>query len=89
MIEACPSYKYSVDGSKTGILRIDVLPQYENERCLKSCLQWFWNIFTGFWSKGSFAESTRAYNRNLLKQFYFVTAMDERNISFRDYFILF
>lgn len=40
MVEICPSYKYSADGSKIGILRIDLLPEYENERCLMNCLLW-------------------------------------------------
>ena len=38
MVEICPSYKYSVDGSKIGILRIDLLPKYENEKMLKELL---------------------------------------------------
>ena len=38
MVEICPSYKYSADGSKIGILRIDLLPEYENEKMIKELL---------------------------------------------------
>ena len=38
MVEICPSYKYSADGSKIGILRIDLLPEYENEKMLNELL---------------------------------------------------
>ena len=85
MVEICPSYKYSADGSKIGILRIDLLPEYENEKMIKELLTVILeHIYEDF--------EVQAYataRRSILKQFHFVAAMDECNISFRDYFIRF
>ena len=66
MVEICPSYKYSADGSKIGIYE-----DFEVQAVLMK------------------AQEYATERRNILKQFHFVAAMDECNISFRDYFIRF
>lgn len=87
-----PSYKYSADGSKIGILRIDLLPKYENEKMLKELLTLILeHIYEDFEVQAVLmkAQEYATARRNILKQFHFVAAMDECNISFRDYFIRF
>ena len=88
MVEICPSYKYSADGSKIGILRIDLLPEYENEKMLNVILE---HIYEDFEVQAVLikAQEYATARRSILKQFHFVAAMDECNISFRDYFIRF
>ena len=92
MVEICPSYKYSADGSKIGILRIDLLPEYENEKMIKELLTVILeHIYEDFEVQAVLmkAQEYATERRNILKQFHFVAAMDECNISFRDYFIRF
>ena len=92
MVEICPSYKYSADGSKIGILRIDLLPEYENEKMLNELLTLILeHIYEDFEVQAVLmkAQEYATARRNILKQFHFVAAMDECNISFRDYFIRF
>lgn len=56
MVEICPSYKYSADGSKIGILRIDLLPEYENEKMIKELLTVILeHIYEDFVSDGRFS----------------------------------
>lgn len=92
MVEICPSYKYSADGSKIGILRIDLLPEYENEKMLNELLTLILeHIYEDFEVQAVLmkAQEYATARRNILKKFHFVAAMDECNISFRDYFIRF
>lgn len=92
MVEVCPSYKYSVDDSKIGILRIDLLPEYENEKMFKELFEIILgHIYEDFNVQAVLikAQDYATVRRNVLKQFHFVTAMDECNISFKDYFIRF
>ena len=92
MVEICPSYKYSADGSKIGILRIDLLPEYENEKMLNELLTLILeHIYEDFEVQAVLmkAQEYATARRSILKQFHFVAAMDECNISFRDYFIRF
>lgn len=92
MVEICPSYKYSADGSKIGIFRIDLLPEYENEKMLKELLTMILeHIYEDFEVQAVLmkAQDYATVRRNVLKQFHFVAAMDECNISFKDYFIRF
>mgnify|MGYP000273220248 FL=1 len=89
MVEICPSYK---DGSKIGILRIDLLPEYENEKMLNELLTLILeHIYEDFEVQAVLmkAQEYATARRSILKQFHFVAAMDECNISFRDYFIRF
>ena len=84
--------KYSADGSKIGILRIDLLPEYENEKMIKELLTVILeHIYEDFEVQAVLmkAQEYATERRNILKQFHFVAAMDECNISFRDYFIRF
>lgn len=92
MVEVCPSHKYSVDDSKIGILRIDLLPEYENEKMFKELFEIILgHIYEDFNVQAVLikAQDYATVRRNVLKQFHFVTAMDECNISFKDYFIRF
>ena len=92
MVEICQYYKYSADGSKIGILRIDLLPEYENEKMLNELLTLILeHIYEDFEVQAVLmkAQEYATARRSILKQFHFVAAMDECNISFRDYFIRF
>ncbi len=92
MVEVVQSYKYSADDSKIGILRIDLLPEYENEKMIKEFLILILeHIYEDFEVQAVLmkAQEYATVRRNILKQFHFVAAMDECNISFRDYFIRF
>ena len=70
----------------------DLLPEYENEKMIKELLTVILeHIYEDFEVQAVLmkAQEYATERRNILKQFHFVAAMDECNISFRDYFIRF
>lgn len=92
MVEICPSYKYSADGRKMGILRVDLLPEYENEESYGELLRTLLEKIYDDFEVDSVLTKAQTYakaRRTVLKELHFVAAMDECKIPFRDYFIRF
>ena len=90
MAEVCPSYKYSADKNCMGILRLDLLPEYETETALNELLDILLkHIYEDFAVRSVIikAQSYADIRRNVLKNFQFVPAQEECNISFPDYFV--
>lgn len=88
MVEICPSKKYSVDEKWIGILRIDMKSEYEYayEEILLCLLQ---NIYKDFGVEAVLtkAQECAEHRKQVLKAHQFVFAMDECNISYKDYYI--
>lgn len=90
MIEVCPSYKYSVDGRCIGILRLDILPEYESERDIRELMELILaHIYEDFGVSSVLmkAQEDALIRRNVLKSLHFVSAQDECSVPFHDYFI--
>lgn len=90
MIEICPSYKYSADGFCMGILRMDLRPEYEIEEAVQELLNLILeNVYSDFGVKSVIikAQEYAHVRRKALKKLHFVSAKEECNISFNDYFI--
>ena len=90
MVEVCPSQKYSVDDQWMGILRIDLRSQYEAfyDEVLQVMIEHLYDDF-GVSALLTKAQEEAKERRGVLKKYHFVSAMDECNISFRDYFLRF
>lgn len=90
MAEVCPSYKYSADDNCMGILRLDLLPEYETEAVLNELLDILLKYIYKDFAVRSVIIKAQCYadiRRNVLKRFQFVPAQEECNISFLDYFV--
>lgn len=90
MVEVCPSQKYSVDDQWMGILRIDLRSQYEAfyDEVLQVMIEHLYDDF-GVSALLTKAQEEAKERRGVLRKYHFVSAMDECNISFRDYFLRF
>lgn len=89
-VEICPSFKYSADQCCMGILRIDILPEYESEEEFTELMQVILNhVYEDFDVRSVImkAQVNADIRRKVLKSFHFVPAQDECNISFKDYFV--
>lgn len=90
MAEICPSYKYSADGARMGILRLDLLPEYENRADIQELLELILaHVYEDFQVRSVLmkAQGDAQVRRNVLKGLHFVPAQDECSIPFKDYFI--
>lgn len=90
MVEICPSYKYYADGFQMGILRIDILPQYETGEYIEELLNTILVHIYGDFQVRSVLMKAQEYaevRRRVLKKLHFVPAKEECNISYKDYFI--
>lgn len=90
MAEVCPSYKYSVDGHCMGILRLDLLPEYESREDIQELMELILaHIYEDFdvHSVIMKAQEHALVRRNVLKCLHFVPAQDECSVPFKDYFI--
>lgn len=90
MAEICPSYKYSVDGNCMGILRLDLLPEYEAGKDIQELMEMLLkHIYEDFHVRSVImkAQEDALIRRNVLKSLHFVPAQDECSIPFKDYFI--
>lgn len=89
-IEICPSKKYSVDDKWMGILRIDILPEYETEEAFGELMrEILLHIYADYRVDSVLmkAQDDAAVRRAILQKLYFVPAKEECNISYLDYFI--
>ena len=90
MAEVCPSYKYSADGSCMGILRLDLLPEYEDREEIQELMELLQaHVYEDFHVRSVImkAQEDAWTRRSVLKGLYFVPAQDECSIPFKDYFI--
>lgn len=90
MAEVCPSYKYSADGHCMGILRLDLLPEYEAGKDIQELMEMLLkHIYEDFHVHSVImkAQEEALTRRNVLKSLHFVPAQDECSIPFKDYFI--
>ncbi len=90
MVEVCPSYKYSVDGNRMGILRLDLLPEHETGEDIQELMELLLeHVYEDFQVRSVImkAQEDALIRRNVLKGLYFVPAQDECSIPFKDYFI--
>ena len=90
MVEVCPSYKYSADGSSMGILRLDLLPEYENREEIQELMELILaHVYEDFHVHSVImkAQEDALIRRNVLRGLYFVPAKHECSIPFKDYFI--
>ncbi len=90
MAEVCPSYKYSADGSSMGILRLDLLPEYENREEIQELMELILaHVYEDFHVHSVImkAQEDALIRRNVLRGLYFVPAQHECSIPFKDYFI--
>lgn len=90
MVEVCPSYKYSADGHCMGILRLDLLPEYEAGRDIQELMEMVLeHVYEDFRVNSVImkAQEDALIRRDVLKNLHFVPAQDECSIPFKDYFI--
>nr|WP_305137089.1 GNAT family N-acetyltransferase [uncultured Schaedlerella sp.] len=90
MAEVCPSYQYSADGASMGILRLDLLPEYENREEIQELMELLLaHVYEDFHVRSVImkAQEDAWTRRSVLKGLYFVPAQDECSIPFKDYFI--
>ena len=89
-IEICPSKKYSVDDKWMGILRIDILPEYETEEAFGELMgEILLHIYKDYGVDSVLmkARDDAAVRRAVMQKLFFVPAKEECNISYLDYFI--
>ena len=89
-IEICPSKKYSVDDKWMGILRIDILPEYETEEAFGELMgEILLHIYKDYGVDSVLmkARDDAAARRSVMQKLFFVPAKEECNISYLDYFI--
>ncbi|TGY91791.1 N-acetyltransferase [Petralouisia muris] len=90
MAEICPSYKYSADGACMGILRLDLLPEYETREDIQELMELILkHVYEDFQVRSVImkAQEDARIRRSVLKGLCFVPAQDECSIPFKDYFI--
>ena len=89
-IEVCPSLKYAVDGRKMGILRIDLKSEYERWPVLKELMDvLICHIYENFEVASIImkVQKDAGERQKLIKEYQFVAAKEECNISLEDYYI--
>ena len=89
-LEVCPSLKYAVDGRKMGILRIDLKSEYERWLVLKELMDvLIWHIYEDFEVASIIMKIQKdaGERQKLIKEYQFVDAKEECNISLEDYYI--
>lgn len=89
-IEICPSLKYAVDGKRMGILRIDLKSDYERQEVLNELMSiLIEHVYDDFQVSSLLMKIQKdaEERQNLIETYQFVTAKDECNISFVDYYI--
>ena len=89
-IEICPSLKYAADGKRMGILRIDLKSEYERQEVLNELMSILIEHAYDDFQVSSLLmkiQKDAEERKTLVKTYQFVTAKDECNISFEDYYI--
>ena len=89
-VEVCPSLKYAVDGKMMGILRIDLKSEYEYWTVLKELMDVLvCHIYEDFEVVSIIMKIQKdaAGRQKLLKEYQFVNAKEECNISLENYYI--
>ena len=89
-VEVCPSLKYAVDGKMMGILRIDLKSEYEYWTVLKELMDvLICHIYEDLEVASIIMKFQKdAFERQkLIKEYQFVAAREECNISLEDYYI--
>lgn len=89
-IEVCPSLKYAVDGRQMGILRIDLKSEYEQWPVLKELMDVLvCHIYEDFEVASVIMKIQKdaRERQKLIKEYQFVTAKEECNISLEGYYI--
>ena len=89
-MEVCPSLKYAVDGRKMGILRIDLKSEYERWPVLKELMDvLICHIYEDLEVASIIMKIQKdaGERQKLIKEYQFVDAKEECNISLEDYYI--
>ncbi len=89
-LEVCPSLKYAVDGGQMGILRIDLKSEYEGWPVLKELMDvLICHIYEDFEVASIIMKIQKdaGERQKLIKEYQFVAAKEECNISLEDYYI--
>lgn len=89
-IEVCPSLKYAVDGKRMGILRIDLRSDYERQEVLKELLDALTeHVYEDFQVASLIMKIQKdaGERQKLIREYQFVDAKEECNISLEDYYI--
>lgn len=89
-IEVCPSLKYAVDGKMMGILRIDLRSKYEKQAVLEELMDILMvNIYEDFQVASVIMKIQKEAEerQKLIKKYQFVSAKEECNIGFSDYYV--
>ena len=89
-IEVCPSLKYAVDGKMMGILRIDLRSKYEKQAVLEELMDILMvNIYEDFQVASVIMKIQKdaEERQKLIKKYQFVSAKEECNIGFSDYYV--
>lgn len=89
-LEICPSLKYTVDGRKMGILRIDLKSEYERWPVLKELMDvLICHIYEDLEVASIIMKIQKdaGERQKLIKEYQFVDAKEECNISLEDYYI--
>lgn len=89
-IEICPSLKYAADGKRMGNLRIDLKSDYERQEVLNELMSILIEHAYDDFQVSSLLmkiQKDAVERQKLIKTYQFVTAKDECNISFEDYYI--
>ena len=89
-VEVCPSLKYAVDGKVMGILRIDLRSEYEKWEVLKELMDvLIEHIYEDFQVASIIMKIQKdaGERQKLIREYQFVDAKEECNISLEDYYI--
>ena len=89
-MEVCPSLKYAVDGKQMGILRIDLKSEYERLPVLRELMDvLICHIYEDFEVASILMKIQKdaGERQKLIKEYQFVAAREECNISLEDYYI--
>lgn len=89
-IEVCPSLKYAVDGKVMGILRIDLRSEYEKQDILEELMDVLLkHIYEDFQVASVLMKIQKGAKerQKFIQKYHFVSAKDECNISFSDYYV--
>ena len=89
-LEVCPSLKYAVEGRKMGILRIDLKSEYERWPVLKELMDvLICHIYEDLEVASIIMKIQKdaGERQKLIKEYQFVDAKEECNISLEDYYI--
>ena len=89
-VEVCPSLKYAVDGKMMGILRIDLKSEYEKQAVLEELVDILMvHIYEDFQVASVIMKIQKdaKERQKLIKKYQFVSAKEECNIGFSDYYV--